>query len=86
MSSPINPVSTRTEGVSASSGQPLQLNTSKNSMLCSQVRSQGNTVDPEHPEQDFGAASFGIPEAGRFGFSGQGGKGEMGSKHSGRNH
>ena len=39
MSSPTNPVSTRTEGVSASSGQPLQLNTSKNSMLYSQVRS-----------------------------------------------
>ena len=75
-----------TEGVSASFGKPLQTNTSKGSMLCSQVRSQGNTVknDPEHPEQGYSPASFGKPNAGRFGFSCHAGKGQMSSEHSGR--
>ena len=59
MSSPTNPVSTGTESVSASSGKPVQTNTSKSSMLCSQVRLQGNAVDPEHPEQGSSPASFG---------------------------
>ena len=58
MSSPKKPESTRTEGVSASSGKPVQTNTSKSSMLCSQVRLQGNAVDPEHPEQGSSPASF----------------------------
>ena len=77
-------VSGRTEGVSASFWKPVQTNTSNSSMLCSQVRSQGNAVDLEHPEQGSAPASFGILEAGRFGFSGQGGKNEMDSQHSGR--
>ena len=40
--------------------------------------------DPENPEQGCSPASFGKPNAGTFGFSGQGGKGQKGSEHSGR--
>ena len=82
MSCPKNLWSTRNESVSTSFRQPVQINTSKSSMLYSQVRLQGSVVDPEHPERGSNLTSFGKPVAGRFSFSGQDGKGEMGSELS----
>ena len=72
--------STRTEGVSICIGKPSQeKNTSKSSMLGSQERSQGNKVkyDPAHTEQRCSSTSTRETDAGRFAFSGQGGKGQI---------
>ena len=48
-------------------------------------RSQGNKVkyDPAHTGQRCSSTSIRETDAGRFAFSGQGGKGQMSSAHSG---
>ena len=83
----INPTmsgNTRTEDMSTCIGKPLPENTSRDSVCNSQERSQGDKVkiDPEHPKRGRSTCSR-ETTAINFGFSGQGGKGQTSSVHSG---